>query len=355
METSAVGSTQPRLRGAALRNLAKATRPVVVSRQDQPAYWRSEPTSRQRSAVSGTAAQVLRQSGSAIARAIRSLAPEVAPAAPKAATSHPATPRRKIRKKEDELSQLADAARYSAILNRFEAIAPLNDEERAVLQKLDFAQRRVHQAGSDIVDEGEQPPPMLVVSGWASRIRVLSSGRRQILGLLVPSDGVGLHREAEPISAATITAITTVETVDASALLEAAFDAERYPGIALAMERIAAQENAFSDNQILRLGALSAVRRVAHLCLELQWRLGEVQLGNNRAFPLPLTHETIADTLGMEPTDVRRALKVLRSRRMFDLRYGRINVLSKRQLDLGGDFRPPEIIVREGSRPATRH
>jgi CRP-like cAMP-binding protein len=261
-----------------------------------------------------------------------------------------------MRQKEDELPQLAAACRYAILSNRFCSIAPLTEEERTELKKLDYARRRVYQAGSDLVIEGELAAPVLFVSGWASRIRVLSTGRRQILGLLIAGDGIGLHRDSEPMSASTVTAITTVEAVDASILVQMAQDAERFPGIALALERIAAQADIFSDNQILRLGALSEIRRVAHLLLELQWRLTEVGLGNERVFPLPLTNETIADALGMEPDKVRRAMAVLRSRKMLSLRYGRATVLSN-MIDLEGDFRPPEISAhgREGFRSLAAH
>lgn len=341
METSAASSVQPRLRGAALRNLSKANRPVVTA--SAMLQHNRRPLGKWLASFLVGTAKGLMRFGSAIFEATRWLAKN------SVTTTRSIVQRVRSlgRPEEDELKQLATASRYAILSNRFVAIAPLSEEEREALKKLDYAQRRVHQAGSDIVIEGEQPAPIFIVSGWASRVRVLSTGRRQILDLLVPGDGIGFHGDAEPVSAATVTAITTVETVDAIMLVQMAHEAERFPGIALALERMAAQEDVFSDNQILRLGALSESRRVAHLLLELQWRLSEVGLGIERVFPLPLTNETIADTLGMEPADVRRAMGALRSRRMFSLRYGRATLLSKKKIDLGGDFRPPEISVRE--------
>jgi CRP-like cAMP-binding protein len=360
MASLSEGSTQPRLTGVALRNLAKANRPVVTKpvpptaariagRED--AFLRKGPRANRLASASTVAGKALWQGGSAVVRTIGWLMTSDSGARPAARAGSWA------QRNEDKLPVLAAASRYAILSNRFNAVAPLDEEEREALKKLDYAQRRIHQAGSDIVIEGEQPPPVFIVSGWASRVRVLSTGRRQILGLLIPGDGIGFHSETEPVSAATVTAITTLETIDASVLIQLAREAERFPGIALALERIAAQEDVFSDNQILRLGALSERRRLAHLLLELQWRLGEVGLGNDQVFPLPLTNETIADTLGMEPVDVRRAMAALRSRRMFSLRYGCATLLSKKKIDLEGDFRPPEISAggREGFRSLAAH
>jgi CRP-like cAMP-binding protein len=359
MTSLSEGSTQPRLTGAALRNIAEANRPIVTPTAAritglEDAFLRKGPSPRANrlASASNAAGKALWQGGSAVVRTIGWLMTSDSGAPPTARRVGSRT-----RKEEDELPVLAAASRYAILSNRFSAVAPLDDEEREALKKLDYAQRRIHQAGSDIVIEGEQPPPVFIVSGWASRVRVLSTGRRQILGLLLPGDGIGFHSETEPVSAATVTAITTLETIDASVLIQLARDAERFPGIVLALERIAAQEDVFSDNQILRLGGLSERRRLAHLLLELQWRLSEVGLGNDQVFPLPLTSETIADMLGMEPVDVRRAMGVLRSRRMFSLRYGCATVLSNENTDLEGDFRPPEISAcgREGFRSLVAH
>jgi len=352
METSVAGATQPRLTGAALRKLAKATRPIVqasaTSAQTlstdamkfQGSLRQQKPSARKR-----VATEALSGAGTALARfsstlgvAMEGLATDLE------AVSRSTLGHIRIwkRPKEDELKRLALAAEYSILSNRFGSTSTLNAEERAMLDKLDHARRQVHQAGSDLAVEGEpSPQPLYIVSGWASRVRVLSNGRRQILGLLVPGDGIGLHGKAEELSNVTITAITTVETVDASAFVRMAHQSDQFPGIAHALERETVLEESFADNQIVRLGALSHGRRIIHLLLELQWRLNEVRLGNEREFPLPLTCETIADALGMRPADVRRVMGALRARKMFAVRYGRATVISRENADLAGDFQPP--------------
>ena len=117
------------------------------------------------------------------------------------------------------------------------------------------------------------PRPMFIASGWACRCRVLADGRRQVIGFLVPGDGIGLRGCAEPLSATTILALTTVETIEAAPLLRLAEQQQRYPEIAHAMQRAAVQEEEFLINQVFRLGMLSPVERLGNLVMELQWRL----------------------------------------------------------------------------------
>jgi CRP-like cAMP-binding protein len=365
METSIAGATQPRLTGAALRNLAKATRPIVQAEPASVQTLSKDGGNFRRALRQGKSAprknvatEALTGAGTALARFGSNVGGAVGGLAADLETVGRSTLGHVNlwgRRKEDELKRLAVEAQYSILSNRFGSIPLLSGEERAMLDKLDHARRQMHQAGSDLVVEDEPvPQPMYIVSGWASRIRVLSNGRRQILGLLVPGDGVGLHGKAEELSNVTITAITTVETVDASAFVRMAHQPGQFPGIARALEREIVLEESFADNQIVRLGALSHGRRIVHLLLELQWRLNEVRLGNQREFPMPLTCETIADALGMRPVDVRRVMGALRVRKMFNVRYGRASVISREKAEVAGDFQPPSGRVRPAP-PLARH
>ena len=51
--------------------------------------------------------------------------------------------------------------------------------------------------------------------------------------------------------------------------------------------------------QIIRLGRLSAYERTADLFLELHRRLRRAGVADERAMPLPLTQEMLADHLGL--------------------------------------------------------
>jgi CRP-like cAMP-binding protein len=80
----------------------------------------------------------------------------------------------------------------------------------------------------------------------------------------------------------------------------------------LAIEKCLARQHQLLDNQILRLGRLTAFERTAHLLLEVHARLKSVDLCHERAFVLPATQETLADILGLSPVHVNRTLQHLK-------------------------------------------
>jgi CRP-like cAMP-binding protein len=251
------------------------------------------------------------------------------------------------------LDQLAEKARHSILGNRFRAASAFSADEWAMIESVDLSQRRIHQAGCELCVEGEAcPNPMYIVSGWAARVRVLANGRQQVVGLLLPGDGVCLHRDVEPRAPSTVTAITMVETVDATRLLRMAHAPEKYPGLARAVERAAALQETFSDNHIMRLGALTKVERAGHLMFELRWRLAEAGLADQRQFPLPLTHEALADLLGMSASQVRKAMRRLRAFRILSVRYGRAMLLEQGRRGKFAGFRPPGATIIRRAQPA---
>jgi CRP-like cAMP-binding protein len=238
---------------------------------------------------------------------------------------------------------LAEDARYSIMSRRFSLIADMSATERAIISRLDHAPRRIHQAGCELASEQEvAPPPMFIVSGWACRVRVTPSGHRQILGFLLPGDGVCLRGAAEHVSAFNICALTQVETIDATSFLKMGAQPQVYPGIALAIEGAKLQGEIFTANQIVRLGLQTKAERLANLLLELRWRLEQTGLAEGSTFPMPLTRETLGDALGMSASRINWVLRWLKARNMLSVRYGRGDILSSTAVDNLAGFKAPE-------------
>jgi CRP-like cAMP-binding protein len=251
------------------------------------------------------------------------------------------------------LEELADDARYSILSSRFSLIADLSAAERAIVSRLDHAPRRIHQAGSHLASEGEiAPPAMFIVSGWACRLRVTSSGRRQILGFLLPGDGACLRGPAEHISAFDVCALTTVETIDATAFLKLAAQPKVYPGLALAVEGAKLQDDIFTANHIVRLGIQTRAERVANLLMEFRWRLQQTGLAEGPVFPMPLMRETLGDALGIGSSRIGWVLGWLRARNILSVRYGQGEVLSSTAAARFAGFKAPE---ERFSAPPTSH
>lgn len=225
------------------------------------------------------------------------------------------------RKPSSELAELCARSKYRVLENRLSRAAVLDDSERELVHRVGCGRRRIHQAGTEMVGEGEAASrPMVIVSGWACRYRLLSRGRRQIVSLVVPGDAVGLHRFADAVSTTHLAALTTVETVDGAALLGASTAPGLFPGLSKAVDRLAEEEQEFLINQVVRLGSSLPHEQLAHLLLELRWRLAESGLATERELPLPLTLQTIGDVLALKPGAVHQAFRKLR--RIGAVRFG---------------------------------
>jgi CRP-like cAMP-binding protein len=248
----------------------------------------------------------------------------------------------KRRPRVDVLGALAEAAKYGVVTNRMGAIAVLSDEEQRLVRN-GTPHRKVHQAGSELAEEGDvSPRPMFIMSGWACRLRVLPNGRTQIVGLLLPGDAIGLRGAAEPLSPTTISALTTMETVDAAPLLQLAQDQQQFPGVLHALRRMSAQQEEFLMNQVTRLGALPPDARVAHLLLELRWRLEQAGLASDDQFVMPLTNETLADTTALKTKQVGNIMKMLRARGLVRRRYEKVELLNGERMRQLSGFRAPD-------------
>ncbi|WP_019517504.1 Crp/Fnr family transcriptional regulator [Sphingomonas sp. Mn802worker] len=193
----------------------------------------------------------------------------------------------------------------TAALARLSTLAPLDADARGLLEA---AARGAYALRSrqELVSLGEvMEAPLILLDGWAARIRVLVDGRRQIVSLLVPGDVIGLSDLPDPRSSATIIALTPVHVCvgpprGASASLDRAYAVSR------------AYDEAFLLAQITRLGRMNAQERIMDLLLELSERLELAGLVQHKTFDVPLTQETLSDALGLTPVHVNRMLQAAR-------------------------------------------
>src|SRR5947208_13757518 len=120
-----------------------------------------------------------------------------------------------------------------AVVRRLRLLSVLPEAELELVRQLAVRRER-YIAGDELVREGATlPHACFILSGWACRQRVLSDGRRQIFDFLLPGDGFGLNLRGEP-ELSSIAALTALETVDATQVLEAARQGLA-PGLALAL------------------------------------------------------------------------------------------------------------------------
>jgi len=193
----------------------------------------------------------------------------------------------------------------AAALDRLVALAPLDQDDRRILLGALVRGRQVRPRRDLVVEGRPVAGSMVLIDGWAARVRLLADGRRQFLAFLLPGDIIGVHRQRAPVASATIVTLThaTVATVPHA-------PADSALGHLYAVDGALAE--AYLLAQITRLGRLSAQERISDLLLEFHERLVPTGLVRRGSFDVPLTQEMIADALGLTSVHVNRMLQQAR-------------------------------------------
>jgi len=195
------------------------------------------------------------------------------------------------------------AGETSPAIRRLESLADLGPQAREVLATA-AERRQMVKGGRELVGEHQEYKALILLSGWAARVRLLQDGRRQLLGLFLPGDVIGCCDLPAPV------ATCAIMTLTASTICVAPVcglpDLER----AYALSR--ALDEAFLLAQIARLGRMDAREKLSDFLLELNERLVPSGLSHGGRFTLPLTQELLADALGLTAVHVNRTLQIMR-------------------------------------------
>jgi CRP-like cAMP-binding protein len=230
----------------------------------------------------------------------------------------------------------------NVVAQRFASLAPLAEGERRLLDMLSRKPRRSFEPRAVRLAEGaEVAAPLVILSGWACRMRELADGRRQLIDVMLPGDAAGVCARARPLALTTVAALTTVRAVDAPELKAAWRAPAQFPHLSEAVDLALAQDEAFLLGHVVRLGRQTAFERLAHFIMELEHRLASRGLANNGAFAMPLTQEVLADILGLSVVHVNRTLQQMRREGLIELRQGRLSLLNREPLVAAAEFRAP--------------
>lgn len=161
-------------------------------------------------------------------------------------------------------------------------------------------------------------------SGWVYLYKDLDEKRRQILDFALPGDLLGFHGDMEggthPHSAQSLTSVSLC--VFPSTNLLRLF--RKHPKLGIRLTWMTASDNALAHEHLASLGRRSARDRIAHLLLELFYRLRQRQPEptEDNSIDFPVTQEMIGDAVGLTAIHVNRTLMELR-------RAGWIEIKSK--------------------------
>ncbi|WP_262297915.1 Crp/Fnr family transcriptional regulator [Microvirga sesbaniae] len=228
-------------------------------------------------------------------------------------------------------------ASLNPLLWKLDSIADLSDEEKRAILDLPM-NVRIFEADSDIVRDGDRTSECcLVLSGFICRYKILSDGKRQIMGFYIPGDipdlqSLHLKVMDNSIGALTTSSIALIPHESLRALLE------RHPGLGAVLWRDTLIDAAMFRAWMIGIGRRSAYQRIAHLLCELQMRLRAVGLAGEHGYDLPVTQNELGDALGLSTVHVNRVLQDLRSEGLIVLRGGTLHIPDWEDLQAAGDF-----------------
>ena len=226
------------------------------------------------------------------------------------------------------------------IHRRLSALAPLSAEAKSDIEALGPA---IHvPAGRELVADQGVLQPRFLIAGWAARFRDLPDGRRQIIGFVLPGEGIGLCERPGPIATTPVMALTALQYVDAETIADRAFRGDA-KDLKNALLIASALDEAWLIDNLVRLGRQTAIEGMAHLFLELRDRLAMVGLVHADGFSLPLTQEQLGDTTGLSAVHVNRTLQNLRADGLIALSGGRLRLLRPEMLEALASYRPARV------------
>ncbi|MBZ9764278.1 Crp/Fnr family transcriptional regulator [Mesorhizobium sp. CA8] len=202
-----------------------------------------------------------------------------------------------------------------AIKTRLTRVMKLNAADVAALEAI-FERDVCVKKRQELVIQGSPFRSLCFVhGGYAIRYRLLRSGKRQILKLILPGDVIGFPVSFFDQSTYAVEALTdltyTVCGLDCYTRL-----CYEQPQFGLVLSWLAAQEAASYAEHIVSLGRRTPIERLAHLLLEVHARLFEVGLAQETSFDLPFSQQVMADALGLSVPHLNRVMQQLRAEQL---------------------------------------
>lgn len=207
------------------------------------------------------------------------------------------------------------------LIRKLRAFRSLSEDETASINTLEKTTFSLH-AGDEFIRQNTNYRELyIIISGWAAREKCIENGRRQIVNFVLPGDFACFNACLFKRSSHTVRAITELRAARVKRRQVLDLMAQN-PGLALAFHWANSCEKSLLEERVASLGRRDAAARIAHLILELWYRLKVVGLANRREFHVPLTQALIADATGLTQVYVNRTLKRLQREGAITFRSG---------------------------------
>jgi CRP-like cAMP-binding protein len=190
----------------------------------------------------------------------------------------------------------------------------------------------------DIMVEGYECRELYIVEcGFAVAYKLLRTGKRQILNVVLPGEIIGLPGSFFDRSAYSVMSLTDMK-LQVFKLKTLVDLCDRRPNLALSVLWLGAAQLAIYAEHISDIGRRTPLERVAHFLLEMRARLMAVGCATEKTFEMPLSQELIGDLLGLSAPHVNRMLQQLRSEHLITMSGHSITIEDVDQLQFLGQF-----------------
>ncbi len=212
----------------------------------------------------------------------------------------------------------------SPLVSRLARSVLLTEEEVDYLESMQVNQVDLTK-GDEFVRHGEDMRgTFLVRDGWVIRYKMTSAGRRQIIGVSLPGDFIGLHINFSRSSIYNAMALTKTNM----ALIEPVRILEihrRFPVLASGLDWMTVRSANILSEHNVSLGARPAAQRILHFMLELWTRLASVGHARPDGFKLRLSQEQIADCMGLSSVHANRSMRRLVRENLISIESGELS------------------------------
>jgi CRP-like cAMP-binding protein len=228
---------------------------------------------------------------------------------------------------------------FVARLSRF---MQLKAADLRSLERIIESERLVKKRKDLVVVGDEYHNLCFVKDGYAIRYKLLRSGKRQILNVILPGDVIGFPVSFFNRSIYSVVAVSDLTynicPLDAYALL-----CYEQPQFGLALSWLAAHEAAIYAEHIVDLGRRTPVERPAHFLLELHARLLAVGRAEQTSFDLPFSQEVMADVLGLSVPHLNRVMQQLRAEQLITSRARSVELTDMASLQTLAHYQPLDL------------
>ena len=215
---------------------------------------------------------------------------------------------------------------------KMEQFTRFSDEERQILDRLISERQRQYAPGEDILREGEHVPDChVVLSGLASRYKLLPDGGRQIMAFLVPGDlcDAEIFILKEMDHSVVAMSPTTVALISGDQMRDLL---SNKGNVAQALWWGTLTDLAVLREWVVNHGRRDAHEQIAHLLYEMLVRYRMVEKTTDETLEFPLTQADLADATGLTPMHVSRMLQKLREEKLITLKTKTLTILDPERL-----------------------